>query len=282
MNSRVCLHITFIIITCHRYLFNIKCGGTTVKKLYECMGKTIATRVGVTPQFDHQNKNELIVFQPYKRLDWKTVNVDTTTLDGIIRAEELGLVQSHLADVIVSMEMGAAVNHLYDNRDNGRNKGRVLALFRHPIDRLVSKFYYLQVASWEQSYRPEWKDLTLLEWARNNKLGGPDPNIMVQKLTGKAWSDKVGEEDLHVAKKILRDHVVVGLLDDAEESFRRFNIVLGIDQRLERNERCMNELFSSKENSNTHPKVRSEEFDILHFDALPNCLHRVMFALIDC
>ena len=60
-------------------------------------------------------ENELVVFQPYKRLDWKTVNVDTTTLDGIIRAKELGLVQSHLADVIVSMEMGAAVNHLYDN-----------------------------------------------------------------------------------------------------------------------------------------------------------------------
>eukprot|EP00956_Cyclotella_meneghiniana_P038018 scaffold147774_cov49-Cyclotella_meneghiniana.AAC.2 len=77
------------------------------------MGKTIATHVGVI--HGHQNENELVVFQPYKRLDWKTVNVDTTTLDGIIRAKELGLVQSHLADMIVSMEMGAAVNHLYDN-----------------------------------------------------------------------------------------------------------------------------------------------------------------------
>jgi hypothetical protein len=167
------------------------------------------------------------------------------------------LVQSHLADVIVSMEMGTAVRHLYNKRDNGENKGRVLALFRHPIDRLVSKFYYLQVATWEKSYRPEWNDLSLLEWAKNNKRGGADSNIMVQKLTGKAWSDRVGEKDLRVAKKILRDHVVVGLLDDAEESFRRFNIVLGIDERLERNERCMNELFSSKENSNNHPKVSS-------------------------
>lgn len=31
--------------------------------------------------------------------------------------------------------------------------------------------------------------------------------------------DHVGEKDLHAAKDILRDHVVVGLLDDAEESF---------------------------------------------------------------
>ena len=139
----------------------------------------------------------------------------------------------------------------------------------------MSKFYYLQVATWEQSYRPEWKDLTLLQWARSSKRGGPDSNIMVHKLTGKAWSEKVGEKDLRVAKKILRDHVVVGLLDDAEESFRRFNIVLGIDERLERNERCMNELFSSRENSNTHPKVRSEEFGILY---LRHCL-TVFFAL---
>ena len=128
----------------------------------------------------------------------------------------------------------------------------------------MSKFYYLKVATCEQSYRPEWKDLTLLQWARSSKRGGPDSNIMVHKLTGKAWSEKVGEKDLRVAKKILRDHVVVGLLDDAEESFRRFNIVLGIDERLERNELCMNELFSSRENSNTHPKVRSEEFGILY------------------
>lgn len=234
-----------------------KCGGTTAKKLYECMGKTITTRVGTLPHYGHQDTNELVVFQPYEHQDWKTINVDTTTLHGILRAKRMRLVQSHLADVIVSMEMGTAVRHLYNKRDNGQNKGRVLALFRHPIDRLVSKFYYLQVATWEKSYRPEWNDLSLLEWAKNNKRGGADSNIMVQKLTGKAWSDRVGEKDLRVAKKILRDHVVVGLLDDAEESFRRFNIVLGIDERLERNERCMNELFSSKENSNNHPKVSS-------------------------
>ena len=233
-----------------------KCGGTTAKKLYECMGKTITTRVGVLPTYGHQDTKELVVFQPYPHQDWKTVNVDTTTLDGIRRAKNMGLVSSHLADVIVSMEMGAAVHQLYDHRDHGRNKGRVLAMFRHPIDRLVSKFYYLQVAEWEQSYRPEWKDLTLMDWAKNKKRAGADSNIMVQKLTGKAWTDRVGEKDLRVAKKILRDHVVVGLLDDVEESFRRFNIVLGIDERTERNERCMNEMFSSRENANHHPKVR--------------------------
>lgn len=233
-----------------------KCGGTTAKKLYECMGKTVTTRVGVIPKYGYQDTKELVVFQPYPHQDWKTVNVDTTTLDGIVRAKKMGLVQSHLADVIVSMEMGAAVQHLYTSRGDGRNKGRVFAMFRHPIDRLVSKFYYLQVATWEKSYRPEWKDLTLIDWAKNNKRAGADSNIMVQKLTGKSWSDRVGERDLRVAKKILRDYVVVGLLDDAEESFRRFNIVLGIDPKEERNERCMNELFSSKENSNKHPKVR--------------------------
>eukprot|EP00804_Cyclotella_cryptica_P010884 CCRYP_008799-RA/>CCRYP_008799-RA protein AED:0.01 eAED:0.01 QI:0/-1/0/1/-1/1/1/0/363 len=236
-----------------------KCGGTTAKKLYACMGKTITTRVGVLPQFGHQNSQKLVVFQPYPDEDWRTVNVDTTVLEGIIRAKGMGLVQSHVADVIVSMEMGAAVQHLFDNKKEGRNKGRVIALFRHPVERLVSKFYYLQVAYWEQSYHPEWQTMSILEWART-KHAGADSNIMVQKLTGKAWGDRVGERDLRVAKKILRDHVIVGLLSDIEESFRRFNIVLGVDETMDRNQNCMNDFFGSKvpgtvTNSNEHPKV---------------------------
>jgi hypothetical protein len=78
------------------------------------------------------------------------------------------------------------------------------------------------VADWEMTYHPEWAKITLLQWARTNRKSSDD-NIMVRKLTGKDWKDEVGETDLRVAEKILRDHVVVGLLDQPEESFRRFN-----------------------------------------------------------
>jgi hypothetical protein len=36
--------------------------------------------------------------------DGKFVNVDTTIKQGILRAKELGLVQSHISDIIFTME----------------------------------------------------------------------------------------------------------------------------------------------------------------------------------
>ena len=40
-------------------------GGTTVKVLYECLGLTLANKAGVDPKFRHQNKREIVVFQPW-------------------------------------------------------------------------------------------------------------------------------------------------------------------------------------------------------------------------
>ena len=70
------------------------------------------------------------------------VNVDTITRPGILRAERLGLVPSGLADMIVSPNLNFAIEHLYDED----HKGRVLAMFRHPIERMISKFYYSQIS----------------------------------------------------------------------------------------------------------------------------------------
>jgi hypothetical protein len=193
---------------------------------------------------------------------------------------------------IFSMEMGFALDHLYD----AQHKARSMALFRHPIDRLVSKFYCefydmlvvfrcrcivvhnlssylsyrnthsslhsyfldLQIADWERSYRPEWSKMTLLNWAKSNN---PEDNFMVRKIVGKQWNEKVTQHDLYVAKKVLKDHVVVGLMNESEESFRRFNLAIGIDESERKNQECMKEFFEPDDgaevakNSNQHRKV---------------------------
>ena len=199
--------------------------------------------------------------------DWKTVNVDTTIKSGILRAKEMGLVQSKTAQLIFTMEPNFAGQHLFDEH----NKGRILALFRHPIDRIVSKFYYLQTATWERTYRPEWANVTVMEWAN---LPSEDENFMVRKLSGKTFGDSLDEKDLILAKELLRQRVVVGLTNEMKESFRRFNLALGVDEASERNRKCMEEFFGGKEkeekklesndgeedtvvmtNSNKHPKA---------------------------
>eukprot|EP01082_Thalassiosira_pseudonana_P004995 g4567.t1 g4567 contig15:1304446-1306118(+) len=264
-----------------------KSGGTTAKRLYECMGQTLANRMGGMARFGHHEDTEIEIFQPFKaHPNMKMVNVDVTNTNGIMRAKEMGLIASGKVDMIFTSEINTAADHLFDRK----NKGRIFAFFRHPVDRVVSKFYYLQTATWENTYRPEWKDLSVTEWATEHNS---DENFMVKKILGKKLNDKVGLGDLIVAKEIVKNRFFVGLMNDMAESIRRFNIVLGVDTETnEKNKQCMRDFFGDPEdeeastsetveeqkdgkeakkgatdnkNSNAHPKVLegSPEYELL-------------------
>jgi len=119
-----------------------KSGGTAAKSLYECLDLSLAKGAGALKQFGHASDEEIVVFRPFGIGGPKYANVDTTTAEGILRSERLGLVPSGLADIIFTSYPGFAVGHLYSEK----HRGRAFGLFRHPVERLVSKFYYLQVA----------------------------------------------------------------------------------------------------------------------------------------
>jgi hypothetical protein len=57
-------------------------------------------------------------------------------------ATELNLVQSGMVDIFFSSFPDYAIDQMFDPA----HKGRVLAMFRDPVDRLTSKFFYLQIA----------------------------------------------------------------------------------------------------------------------------------------
>jgi len=194
------------------------------------------------------------------------VNADTTSFEGINRAERLRLVPAHKADIIFTSYPEYAISHLY----NRNNKGRAMGLFRHPVSRLVSKFYYLQIADWERSYKPQWKDMSVSYWARHSNN---DNEHMVKKLAGKRMNDVVDENDLILAMKTLKSRFIVGLMDNMEESIHRFNTILGIDETSKTRKECMDQYFghgSLKSNSNSHPKVSegSEPWKALRYQAL--------------
>jgi len=286
-----------------------KSGGTTAKRLYQCMGQTLAHRVGADPKYGHDKESEIVVFEPHGGKDWKVVNVDTTIKPGILRAKELGLVQSHTTDLIFTMEPQFAGKELYDEE----NKGRFLALFRHPVDRALSMFYYLQTATWERTYRPEWANMTVMEWAN---LENAETDYMVHKLTGKGFHDTVDEMDLIIAKELVRQRFIVGLMGEMNESIRRFNIVLGVDEESDRSQQCMEEFgvlerepedvtpveeevegerklvegeevkkrATDKKNSNAHPKFEegSPEFDsVAGRNSLDMLLYKYVETLFD-
>lgn len=162
-------------------------GGTTAKNLYKCLGKY--------------------------------VDVESRPQD-IVRAGNERLVQSGKVDIIFSSFPNFAVEQLFDEE----HKTRILAMFRHPVDRLVSKFFYLGIATWERTYREDWKDMDPLEWVQTQNS---DNNHMVKKLAGKVQRDTATVDDLIIAKETIRSRFIVGLMHEMEESIERFNIVMG-------------------------------------------------------
>jgi hypothetical protein len=79
---------------------------------------------------------------------------------------------------------------------------------------------------------------------------------------GKTYGDEVTDADLIIAKELVRQRFVVGLLNEYEESVRRFNVVLGrgsgIDSDSDEEElQCMNEFGAAGVVNNLYyPKVR--------------------------
>lgn len=214
-----------------------KSGGSSVKGVYECMGQTLAHAIGVDPRFGHQNKNEIVTFQPWNGVSPASyVNVDVTSKWGINRAKRLGLVQSGVVNMIITSDVVYAVENLFDSQ----HKGRVLAIFRHPIDRLVSKFFYLREATWEEQYRPQWKNMGLLEFAKQRNS---DNNHLVKKLAGLGANETATESDFASARRTIKKRFIVGLTDQMKESVHRFNIVMGINETEDDKRQCMDHFF---------------------------------------
>lgn len=194
------------------------------------------------------------------------VNVDVSNPPGIHRASSMGLAPSGLADVIVTPWFVPAASELFSEMPH---RGRMFALFRHPVDRAVSKFYYLQSATWEPSYHEEWNDMTLVEYASHHA----EHDWMVHVLAGKTKGPAT-EEDLEVAKEVLRRKCLVGMVDRMEESVDRFGAYFGWDLHLDdedggrgRAGRCVNEVLGGgmRTNHQEHPHAEegSEEWEAL-------------------
>jgi hypothetical protein len=125
-----------------------KAGGSTVKDVVgSCLRMTMASEFGVTD--GHDQDTEIAVVYPKVPGSSGSedrspfINVDATTVAGIDRAAKMGFADSGLAGCVVTPFLYEA-NALFTETA----QGRLFAVFRHPVDRAVSMFYYIQVADW--------------------------------------------------------------------------------------------------------------------------------------
>jgi len=223
------------------------------------MGSTIANEVGVNPKFG-QYKDEtspVKAFSPWKDNPGKVVNVDVCTYNGIVDAKKRKFLVKRgphqvKVDFISTSEFVPASSLLF----SPTRQGRMFALFRHPIDRQVSKFYYLQKATWEPTYNTRWAKMSLEEWASRER---GENNWMVRNLVGKDNRADLTIQDLEDAKEIIRTKFVVGLMEKFEESVHRFNILLGVDENEPQNQQCISDFSANQGDS--HSKKNEDSIE---------------------
>mmetsp|Transcript_23794 Transcript_23794/g.35296 ORF Transcript_23794/g.35296 Transcript_23794/m.35296 type:complete len:215 (-) Transcript_23794:66-710(-) len=105
-------------------------------------------------------------------------------------------------------------------------KGKIFTMFRHPVDRMVSMFYFLQDNVWkaEGTYNKELAEITIENFFLKN-MG--ENNWHVRFLTNQLTKPYVDEDDFKLAKEVLRRKVLVGLVSEKDASFDRFSRQFG-------------------------------------------------------
>ena len=249
------------------YFWDVHFAGETIAErvFSKCHGLAQAAEHGLQqPDF---NEDELAVFD----LDGdKFVNVDLSLEAGIDRAARIDLVGSRLADVIISPDLPQVAKVFSD-----RNRGRMFAIFRHPVDRAVSMYYYLSTATWDPMYNPNLKEMSLQEYAKSSSV---ENNWLTRFLVGKK-SGALGREHMVLAKKIVRNKILVGLYTDIDTSLSRFDRYFGwtdnarekageLRTRQEMDEqadKCRAAFVAAGDDRHNHPTIepQSKEWDLI-------------------
>ena len=197
------------------YFWDVHFSGETIAErvFSKCHGLVQAAEHGF--QQPEYTEDELSTFD----LNGATyVNVDLTTEMGIARAQRLNLAGKRIADIIISPNLQQVTKVFLPE-----NKGRMFALFRHPVDRAVGMYYYLSKATWDPMYNSKLTDMSLVEYAASSSV---ENNWMTRFLVGKG-SGALTPSDMVLAKKIVREKVVVGLFRDLETSLGQFDRYFG-------------------------------------------------------
>lgn len=172
----------------------------------------------------------------------KVLNVDLTTPEAVLAAKKMQVANRGLADVFVSQQSleGSTV---FTNK----HMGRAFTIMRHPVKLAASLFYYRRIATWEPTYRPDYKDMTLQEYV---DMDGYYDNWMVRMLSN-AKLGGLNEGHLELAKTILKNKFIVGISDHMDETFRQLEMYYGWS---EEKEGCVKfHLHQAPSNKNKYP-----------------------------
>ena len=176
-----------------------------------------------------RTKNEILelsdLWEPLVQTDvpvyWHVPRTAGLTVSNILK-QCLGLVTSSSEGSEPIQYGGASVifTHSFDNLTphvGESHMGRAFALFRNPVNRVASMFYYHQQES-ARLGEQELMSMNLLDYARSDLI---ERNWMVKTLLNQI-ENSFTLEDLEAAKDILRRKVLVGIFEIFDDSLARF------------------------------------------------------------
>jgi hypothetical protein len=177
----------------------------------------------------------------------KYLNVDTATEEGIKKAKELGLADSGLANLVISPRILEAAELFGPSK-----KARAFTVLRHPVERAVSMFFFLK-----KHKVPAVADMELEDYCKSQHV---ENNWMVRILSGTMTGD-VDDEHLEIAKKILKEKVLVGLLEQKDETMKRFEYHFGWEytEDPKRQEACRTRIMVGDYRANESAKGKIKE-----------------------
>eukprot|EP00585_Thalassiosira_rotula_P021327 CAMPEP_0196217686 /NCGR_PEP_ID=MMETSP0912-20130531/34908_1 /TAXON_ID=49265 /ORGANISM="Thalassiosira rotula, Strain GSO102" /LENGTH=350 /DNA_ID=CAMNT_0041495175 /DNA_START=72 /DNA_END=1124 /DNA_ORIENTATION=- len=203
-------------------------GGTMNDLLGSCLHLTLAADAGGGGRDGQEEVLKVLRFSHQVSY----VNVDTSTHQGISRAKNLNLASSGLADVVISPLLHEASSLFTPTR-----RGRMFTIFRHPVERAASLFYFIQESQWQQpgTRNDQFAHITIEQFYKD---GFAENNWMTRFLTNELAKEELTENDLDIAKEVLRQKCLVGLLEEKGETFERIQTYFGWRPKNEEEQDC--------------------------------------------
>ena len=244
------------------YFWHIhKSGGSSMKQAFSCLNKIQTKRIHV-PRICSDKEPKLRICNVGNGS--RIINADISSVIGIQRALDLELTtKGSIYGIDKSYtEMGIQEEPFIINTSrvyealrifNSERKARLFILFRDPIERVISKYYYMKISTWENTYDPEVAKMDLLTYVKSKHCYS---NWVTRRLVNKMEGD-LSNDDLELAKDILKRKALVLLLDDFQGSIERVRNFFGWENEILTDEQqiCLKSLNENPINANGRKQI---------------------------
>jgi len=198
---------------------------------------------------NHQEAQSLEIYSTNDNTG-RFVNVNTETLNGLKRAQEIGVVDSELVQVILTPYIVEA-SSLFEHK---ARRGRIFVLLRHPVDQAHSDFLFRKTLP-EGDPEKIPNDLVIAQFVESDWLVS---NQLTRTLLNVTNVIPLTAAHILGAKKILQERILVGLLESFDTSVNRFADYFGWNVQ---DSVCVANFKAARDNRDAHEQLSNSTLE---------------------